>query len=669
MQNLTDRIKKSIRTPGGIAITVLYAVWIVFLAFHFPAFGPEANKGSVKGIPIFFGLLVLLIAALLGLLSGMFTKPGKKPLWQLPLYTVFFGVFWHFQTEYIVNTAWRRIRPVHQLMSMVISACVFLILILLFQSLKWAALLGSLFYFAFALAEYYTIAFRSIPVMYSDLTDVGAAAAVVGNYNLSPTKQILIIASVLLMILSAVLAGPDLVPGKKLRANIAGRLLAVVMAVTLVVGIGHSDRFTQSVGTLFRPLKSFYQYGSQLAFIQSIKNAQIDKPNGYNAEEIRQLAVSYSRKADEYNASLPENAERPNIIAIMNESFCDPDVTGSNDLAKDLMPFYSAISENTVKGKVMVSTFGGGTGRSEFEFNTGSSMHLFDLSSSPYALFGQRMQDALASQLKEDGYQTVAIHPYVGSNYNRPRTYAAMGFDTYLTRDEMEGAETVRKYISDRAVYDRINSFIDEEQDPVFAFTVTMQNHGDYKVPDYPAEISVLDGRYPEADQFLTLIHESDRELMELIDHYSKGSEKTIIVLFGDHLPSLPDAFYKEYNGFTKDSGKLEGQLQYYQTSYLIWANYDIPEEERLTSLNYLGLHLLKMAGSRLTPYQVYLNELEQKIPAFSAYGWFGTDGQYHAYGSDAEVDQLINEFDSIEYNRLVDVHHRAQEFYEKRSD
>lgn len=75
------------------------------------------------------------------------------------------------------------------------------------------------------------------------------------------------------------------------------------------------------------------------------------------------------------------------------------------------------------------------------------------------------------------------------------------------------------------------------------------------------------------------------------------------------------------------------------------------------------------MAGSRLTPYQVYLNELEQKIPAFSAYGWFGTDGQYHAYGSDAEVDQLINEFDSIEYNRLVDVHHRAQEFYEKRSD
>ena len=664
MQNLTDEIKKSIRTPGGIITAILYTVWTVFLAFHYAAFGPAANKGSLKGIPIFFGLLVLLIAALFFLLSGRNSGSGKKPLWQLPLYTAFFGVFWHFQTEYIVNTAWRKIRPVHQLMSMAISAAVFLILILFFQSLKWAASVGSLFYYVFALAEYYTIAFRSIPVMYSDLTDIGAAAAVVGNYDLSPTKQILIIASVLLIILSVILTGPDLVPGKKLWTNAAGRLLAVLMAAALVVGIGHSNRFTQSVGTLFRPLKSFYQYGSQLAFIQSIKNAQIDRPEGYNTEEIRQLAADYSSKADAYNAALPENTEKPNIIAIMNESFCDPDVTGANDLAKELMPFYNGISENTVKGKVMVSTFGGGTGRSEFEFNTGSSMHLFDLSTSPYALFGQRMQDALASQLKEEGYQTIAIHPYVGSNYNRPRTYAAMGFDSYLTRDDMEDAETIRKYISDRAVYDRINSFIDEKEEPVFAFTVTMQNHGDYQVPDYPAKVSVLDGRYPEADQFLTLIHESDSELEELIEHYSKSSEKTIIVLFGDHLPSLPNAFYEEYNGFTKDSAKLEEQVLYYQTSYMIWANYDIPEEEKLTSLNYLGLHLLEQAGSQLTPYQIYLKELEQKIPAFSAYGWFGTDGQYHSWGSDAEKDELVRQFDAIEYNRLVDVSHRVAEFY-----
>ena len=82
-----------------------------------------------------------------------------------------YPVIWHFGTELIVSEELGKISLEHNLMSIGICAAVFLILFFLFHSLRVASLAGCIFYGVFGAVEYYTIAFRSIPVMYSDLLD------------------------------------------------------------------------------------------------------------------------------------------------------------------------------------------------------------------------------------------------------------------------------------------------------------------------------------------------------------------------------------------------------------------------------------------------------------------------------------------------------------------
>ena len=192
---------------------------------------------------------------------------------------------------------------------------------------------------------------------------------------------------------------------------------------------------------------------------------------------------------------------------------------------------------------------------------------------------------------------------------------------------------------------------------------VTMQNHGGYDDTSFKSTVD-LEVDDAGAKQFASLIKLSDEAVEKMIEHYGKSDEKTLIVCFGDHFPSRGGAFYKPYNGFTKDDADIEKSQLYYQTPYFIWANYDIPEEERLTSLNYLGLDMLKLAGSRLTPYQMYLSELQEQVPAFSLRLYNGTDGKYHSFGTDEKVDALLNEYDCVEYNMVVDTRHRCEEMF-----
>ena len=48
--------------------------------------------------------------------------------------------------------------------------------------------------------------------------------------------------------------------------------------------------------------------------------------------------------------------------------------------------------------------------------------------------------------LEEQGYTTVAMHPYVPTNYNREVVYETMGFDRFLSLEDFEGDQTIRRF-------------------------------------------------------------------------------------------------------------------------------------------------------------------------------------------------------------------------------
>ena len=93
-------------------------------------------------------------------------------------------------------------------------------------------------------------------------------------------------------------------------------------------------------------------------------------------------------------------------------------------------------------------------------------------------------------------------------------------------------------YVSDQSDFEQIIWEFEhkEEGQPLFLFNVTIQNHGSYTVKDYPAQVQLADqpGKYPMAEQYLTLANKTDEAFKTLVDYFSQCDEPTIIVMFGD---------------------------------------------------------------------------------------------------------------------------------------
>ena len=123
-------------------------------------------------------------------------------------------------------------------------------------------------------------------------------------------------------------------------------------------------------------------------------------------------------------------------------------------------------------------------------------------------------------------------------------------------------------------------------------------------------------GKYPKADQYLSLMKESDEAFRELLEYFKECEEPTMILLFGDHQPGVEDEFFDEIAGKASSQMSAPEQLVWYQTPFIIWTNYGQPYQD-LGDLGavYLSSYLLKLAGLRLTPYHQFLLEMAESLP------------------------------------------------------
>ena len=134
----------------------------------------------------------------------------------------------------------------------------------------------------------------------------------------------------------------------------------------------------------------------------------------------------------------------------MNESFADLKSIGDFETNEDYMPFIHSLAEaeNTISGDLLVSTFGGGTATTEFEVLTGDTMAFLPFGCSPYQMYVKSETPGLVSGLEAQGYQTVSLHPYLATSWNRQQVYERLGFDRQLYEtDFSDDAARLRGYI------------------------------------------------------------------------------------------------------------------------------------------------------------------------------------------------------------------------------
>lgn len=517
-----------------------------------------------------------------------------------------------------------------QVLNIVFYQLMGLFLFGIFRWLRVALMLQSGLFMIIGLANYYVLSFRSAPIMPWDIYSLGTAFSVADNFSYELEKETIVIMigfCVLLFLESRcrVRLGTG---RKKLRL---GMVLISSLLIWNYTDMVQDENFIGEFGLydkLFTPTVMNKRDGNIVAFLMELEYLNVDKPEGYRAEEIADILDGGADGTTETEVPVSAQAyRRPNIIVIMNEAFSDLSVLGEFETNIDYMPFFRSLQEgadNTVTGMLNVSVLGGNTANTEFEFLTGNTMAFLPQGSVAYQQYVNGEVPSLASWLKSYGYKTVAMHPYYADGWERDEVYPLLGFQEFYSIEDFKGEEKVRNYYSDSACYDKITEIFEEKGDaPLFLFNVTMQNHSGYteKFSNFFPDVKVKGAQSEALNAYLSLIKLSDNSLANLIYYFQNVEEDTVIVFFGDHQPT---AYVSnpvlQLNG--KDGNNLteEEERQRYQVPFLIWANFDIEEQTGVeTSANYLGGMVLEKSGMKLPPFQQQLQLLRQDYPVISS--------------------------------------------------
>lgn len=408
--------------------------------------------------------------------------------------------------------------------------------------------------------------------------------------------------------------------------------------------------------------KSYKRNGVYLEFFMNFHYLGMEKPEGYSVDRVKKIVETTTTEPEKESKTNEKTGSKdPNIIIIMNESLADYTLLDSGEAMtynEDYLPYIHSLEENVIKGKCYVSVFGGQTANSEFECLTGNSLAFLPASSVPYQQFIKGTTFSLPIYLETLGYQTTAIHPCVGTNWNREEAYASMNFGKFLTQNDFKNPEYVR-YISDEETYNKIIQQFEEkeEEDKLFIMGVTMQNHGGYTDnTDWDEPIIAGDGEYPLANEYLSSARVSDKAYQHLLKYFSNYDEPTVILMFGDHQPAIDDEFLNSVLGGAAETLNLQQIQEKYCTPYILWANYDIETQtDGVTSTNFLSNLVLEQAGLPLSRYNQFIGTVQEDIEAMNAFGYRTKDGIWHTYEENTEQSQKLDNYNIAEYGYFSD--------------
>ena len=518
------------------------------------------------------------------------------------------------------------------------------------------ALVTPILFLLYGTADYFVYQFRGHELNMADIASIRTAMNVAGNFS----YPLLIPAVFVVLPFALYCVDVFRVKGDKDKFNVFARI-----AVCLVLSVFFGCFFVFSAKRRLETnkLETWERKGSTYNGI--ILNAAYsayslfpEAPDGYSAEDLNSETESLGVDLTDEGKAGDDTA---NIIVVMNESYMQAaDYIYMLGIYEDPTPYWNSLTENCVHGYAFSSVYAGNTANTEYEFLTGLSMAFMPNGTVPYSIYIEDELYALPWALSDLGYDTLAMHPYLSSGWNRTKVYPLLGFDDYMFLDEFEydDSDLIREYVSDSCAYRNLISTLEqkEEGQKIFTFLITMQNHGGYtEVFDNftPTVYSpgIYTGETTEVNTYLSLLKESDKALEELITYLSAQDEKYVLLMFGDHQPGI-NAFANNFS---------LGRNSSYSVPYIIWTNYDMPEgigTSENTSINYLALDVMAAAGIEVPAYYQLLTSIREDIPAINTVGYLDAKTGEYVYFDDIDTyerNSSLALYADVEYNAMFD--------------
>ena len=385
-------------------------------------------------------------------------------------------------------------------------------------------------------------------------------------------------------------------------------------------------RFEMGLFSAHFQLTNYMQNGFVGAFSINIIAMNVERPADYSEENIIALLDDFTHT----------QANEPyfDVILVLSESFFDVRMLDVSFSENPLPNFDRLIeTEGTVSGLTYVNALFGGTIRPEFEILSGLSTDFLPGGSIPYELL-RRPMPTFVSHYRDFGYHTAAIHPFRSRFYNRDVAYPMLGFNEFLGYEHLAERfqlDYVGAFVSDESLIEPTTYFLDNTDDPLFLFIITMQGHQPFD-PLSPDELHIevtSDSLSPDTLETVTSFardaHDADRFLGFLADTIDARERPTVLLFFGDHLPNLG----ANHVAFV-ESGLLanaeaahtpEGRHMLFSTPFLIYANrplnlgiFDDYTDNHI-SIYYLFPALALMTDFHRTPFMDLLLDHHARVP------------------------------------------------------
>ena len=531
-----------------------------------------------------------------------------------------------------------------------------LLLYFLSQNPALSSSITATFFVALSIANRVKVSMRQDPLVPADLTLITEVSAILKTFNYAMLLQYLLVAFFFYMLIRASLWFFRPKHMDK-RIRIGGGIVCIAVGILCNMTVYNSETLYDSYpvsGNIYFKVNQYVSKGFLYSFIHDFHTLKVEAPQGYNAQ-------TYKTAEESFTVPSYEDTVKPHIVMIMGEAYSDLSENEHLDFSnyQDPMANFKSLcqEEGSISGHIIVPHFGGGTSDTEYDVLTACPTRYIGNTLASYS-FIRKNFDALPRRLMAQGYNTMAIHPGYGWFYNRQNVYPYLGFEEfyYLENNFDEKTQNKGGYISEEATFDAVIAQLDNHfqtsDNPLFQFTVTIQNHGPYE-DKYPDTVMNFDTDVPLTSHQINLLSnyfvgilDADVQLKRLTDYLNTVEEPVILVYFGDHLPGFSNGmeFFDLLDYDIDMNGTVEERLNVYRTPFLIWQNetariMGLLEEglekanlpETLTiSANYLGALTMELLGmGDISPLFSYSNALRKELPVIANSSFMTADSQF----------------------------------------
>ena len=554
-------------------------------------------------------------------------------------------------------------RPSIVLFDLIILYLASIILVLLFKRLSVSCIVLGVMSFAVSLASYLKFQVTGEYMYPWDFQQAGNVGTLTDYINTVIPREFVYLFVLLAVTALIVLISRVSVPVRWIIRVPTGIIIVLVICLTYSQP-ANASKLAADFGMDFfdgaLQESNYVSNGFVGAFTLNILSSSTEEPDGYSEDAISSIMdrCEAATASDDFNS--------PDIILILQESFWDINKLPGCEFTRDPIENFHEITsrDGVYSGQFFTTAFGGGTVRPEFEVLTGLTTDYLPGGSIPYQYLSSST-DSYVMHLKSLGYSTLALHPYLSTFYMRSTKYPLIGFDGTYFSDELLAIEDVEcKYrgsnISDETFVQYIEYFLEENDSPLFIFGISMEGHQPYpnKFTDEEFDIRVTNSQLNDellntVNQYTQCVADADRSIAELVSYIDNRDRDTILVVFGDHAPTLGAnlAAYRATEFVPTDRAfNQEEREAMYSTPFLVYSNFELQDSDILkagtdnsvASYNLLN-GVMELIGAPRTEFMSFLADFYSASPNYNV----------RIGSTDPDVLNFANEHKLLTYDRI----------------